>query len=588
MLLEPMLWLLTSVVDFFAALRDPSSDSLQILLPVVFTMLTACRTIAPSLIADYPNKIEAKTNRIWRQPVHQPEPAPLETYAPWQGLTMSRVLIPFLFRSMAIIRATSFEKDSQRTISPWYAYANVAPLLLGVYFWGYQRYKHFFYDGTATSVLVVCVIVCWTWGEFYTLPSNRKTLRIQIMFWAGTWTLVFNCIYFTPPLHKVFTKGELTVVTCGIALALSAMLEEIRELSFLPYQTVALTGCVGCGLAIAFLYYCNMSRRPIYEKLGFLVSFPLLLVELTLRKLQLSEPTHFLVPYSINWLWRFLMETEKYPLGISVSQLQQSFSFPRYVWLLYWAIDLFLGAIVLVLLHTQTETSETTPSKSRSTVSRASVSRKFNTVVARKFFHGVAVLLFMPTAIFAPQLLSLSYAIATALLMVVEYVRADVPLVQNFYNQYLDPSKDDSSRVIVSHTALILGCALPHWIAECCFNLNTTAEIKDQVALVLLLRLWGVISLGIGDALGAIIGTWYGRTRWGGPTRRTVEGSTAMLIGMAWACYGLVGNTCIAVWLPVVVLTTLLEVATLQIDNLVLPLAGSAWILFLASFSKLQ
>ena len=89
----------------------------------------------------------------------------------------------------------------------------------------------------------------------------------------------------------------------------------------------------------------------------------------------------------------------------------------------------------------------------------------------------------------------------------------------------------------------------------------------------------GITSLGIGDAAGAIIGSFFGQRRW--PTsRRTVEGSVAMLscmIACAW-CFDQMPHSdhdssslykdTLFVYLPLAIL----EAVTLQIDNLCLPL----------------
>jgi dolichol kinase len=122
----------------------------------------------------------------------------------------------------------------------------------------------------------------------------------------------------------------------------------------------------------------------------------------------------------------------------------------------------------------------------------------------------------------------------------------------------------------------------------------------------------GVLVLGVGDAVAAVVGVFFGRRRWPGGAK-TVEGSVAAVISMllalcalgwlmgwvvgfqegaqlgwrnAWeqgwaqggqAVWALVGGAGAAEeWLRVAVCTVivcLLEAFTLQIDNLFLPLA---------------
>ena len=53
-----------------------------------------------------------------------------------------------------------------------------------------------------------------------------------------------------------------------------------------------------------------------------------------------------------------------------------------------------------------------------------------------------------------------------------------------------------------------------------------------------LLPLWGVLSLGIGDAAGAIVVTWFGKTQWQprSPNPKTLQGSAAMWISLMVSC----------------------------------------------------
>jgi hypothetical protein len=130
----------------------------------------------------------------------------------------------------------------------------------------------------------------------------------------------------------------------------------------------------------------------------------------------------------------------------------------------------------------------------------------------------------------------------------------------------------DESTVIVSHMGLIVGCAAPLWISDC-IQLDKTNNVQP------FLQLWGVLSLGVGDAMGAVVGKFIGLLAWG--QGRTIEGSMAMamLLSMSSICLGVFGTEQTTLWLPAVVFATLVEAFTLQIDNVVLPLAGASIIL---------
>ena len=205
------------------------------------------------------------------------------------------------------------------------------------------------------------------------------------------------------------------------------------------------------------------------------------------------------------------------------------------------------------------------------------------------------------TTVFVPQLQSLSYAVAVCVLLVIEVIRIDIPLLNDFYYTYLDQTKDeaDDSKFVISHIALVAGCAMPLWIIQYftffCPNKNTDHEIN------VLVGLWGVWVLGIGDAMGAIIGKSFGRYKWGSNSR-TIEGSMAMFLSLCISCMITTlyiskttmhadeaqGVYFVALWLPAVLFVTLIEAFTSQIDNIVLPFAGTAMILICRTIINLK
>ncbi|KDO28265.1 hypothetical protein SPRG_06315 [Saprolegnia parasitica CBS 223.65] len=186
-------------------------------------------------------------------------------------------------------------------------------------------------------------------------------------------------------------------------------------------------------------------------------------------------------------------------------------------------------------------------------------------IVARKLYHFLAVALFLPASLLDMDLLRLSYAIAIGLFFILECVRAlSVPPmgrpIAAFMRAYLDHR--DDGRIVLSHTYLLLGCALPSWLCP--------------TASTVLLANTGVLALGIGDAMGAVVGSSVGRTKVCGT--KTLEGSVAVFISMVLFAYAAVPSA--HPWATPVFLgflwstwlTTALEAVTCQIDNLVLPL----------------
>jgi dolichol kinase len=199
-------------------------------------------------------------------------------------------------------------------------------------------------------------------------------------------------------------------------------------------------------------------------------------------------------PKCFNWLVVFLLDYEN----------TKSACMPRVAWIIYWFA--VLGDMVPITAHPKFATLAPA-------------------IVLRKWFHLVAILLFTPTTFLAPQLMALSYAIALCTLMFLECIRPQLPRsVRNFYLGFLDTDKDNPNCVCVSYLMLIGGCAFPLWLSIC---------IGEERRL---LKLWGVLALGIGDSFGAIVGSFWGRTKWGRGRKRSLEGSLAMLCGLGISC----------------------------------------------------
>jgi dolichol kinase len=287
-------------------------------------------------------------------------------------------------------------------------------------------------------------------------------------------------------------------------------------------------------------------------KIACLTLIPLISIEVLL----VAQADTLPFPRSLTWLVGFLREAE-HSTTLPHEQspwFRRLSSFPRYYWLIYWMAVLVATTAPVVL------------------ISNESFDNGKLTIVARKWFHLVAVLLFAPVTIAAPQLQSLSYAIALAGLMVLESIRSHLPALNAFYVRFLDPLKEERhDLIIVSHMALVVGCAAPLWIAENCSWPSNSSGIKS------FLSLWGVLCLGVGDAMGAVVGIFFGKHCWSASNRRTIEGSAAMFLSMATSCFVLLHDS--TTWIPAVAFATLLEAWTLQLDNLILPLAGSAAIL---------
>ncbi|BEI97182.1 hypothetical protein CcaverHIS631_0207710 [Cutaneotrichosporon cavernicola] len=220
--------------------------------------------------------------------------------------------------------------------------------------------------------------------------------------------------------------------------------------------------------------------------------------------------------------------------------------------------------VTLRPLRTQPEPSVATQMMDRADQSMWTLSVN----ARRKSFHFLAVAMFIPGVTFDPAFTHLSFSVAFAAFTFAEYVRyfALWPLgasVHLFLNEFIDHK--DSGTAILSHFYLLAGCATPLWL-----------EGPSQI-----LAHFGVVSLGIGDAMASIVGRKIGYLRWSPVSGKTAEGSLGFLVSVVGAALAmwLVGAVERFALLPFVLTTalvTLLEAFSAQNDNLVLPVYGWA------------
>ncbi|KAH9928691.1 uncharacterized protein B0H18DRAFT_1084426 [Fomitopsis serialis] len=158
----------------------------------------------------------------------------------------------------------------------------------------------------------------------------------------------------------------------------------------------------------------------------------------------------------------------------------------------------------------------------------------------RKFFHALAVAMFLPGIAIDPAFTHLAFSAAFALFVFAEY--------------FLD--QKDSGTAILSHFYLLIGCA-------------GTA--------VSMLQYTGTLVLGVGDALASIAGKRLGRHRWLATSPKTLEGSAAFVVSIvacAWMLRlcGLSEHFSILRYSVVAGLSSALEAFSVQNDNVLLPL----------------
>ncbi|XP_002523693.2 dolichol kinase EVAN [Ricinus communis] len=200
-----------------------------------------------------------------------------------------------------------------------------------------------------------------------------------------------------------------------------------------------------------------------------------------------------------------------------------------------------------------------------------SKSSKIERILLRKYYHLMAVLMFLPAVIFQPKFLDLAFGAALAVFLTLEIIRVWRiwplgQLIHQFMNAFTDHR--DSDLLIVSHFSLLLGCALPIWMSSG-YNDRPLAPFA------------GILSLGIGDTMASMVGHKYGVLRWSKSGKKTIEGTAAGITSVLVACSVLLpilastGYILTQHWVSLllaVIVSGMLEAYTAQLDNAFIPL----------------
>ncbi|KAL8659725.1 MAG: hypothetical protein Q9226_000281 [Calogaya cf. arnoldii] len=169
----------------------------------------------------------------------------------------------------------------------------------------------------------------------------------------------------------------------------------------------------------------------------------------------------------------------------------------------------------------------------------------------RKVFHGMMVVMFLPTIFVDPTFVALALSLILAIFLLLDLFRASQlpPLsrpLTHFLAPYVD-GRDHRGPVIVSHIFLLIGCSIPLWLSLASLARSTGSPWPGwEVPSRDLSMISGVVCVGMGDAAASLIGRRYGRRRWCWSGGKSLEGSAAFAaavtlgLGLArlWLLYG--------------------------------------------------
>lgn len=200
-------------------------------------------------------------------------------------------------------------------------------------------------------------------------------------------------------------------------------------------------------------------------------------------------------------------------------------------------------------------------------------SKKANTAT-RKIFHVLILLVYLPGLWYQCTILYVGSAFMLALLLLLETCR--IVKLAPIYGAldravagFID--EKDAGAVALTPIYLLIGCSMPLWIHP------VPCDLTDSAGLDLLKLMAGVLSVGIGDTMASVCGYYLGRHRWPGSVK-SVEGTLGCLLGQVVTIYALFHfrfvqlNTLKAATAgAAIIVNSLIEARTDQVDNLVLP-----------------
>ncbi|PHH82560.1 hypothetical protein CDD82_5580 [Ophiocordyceps australis] len=173
---------------------------------------------------------------------------------------------------------------------------------------------------------------------------------------------------------------------------------------------------------------------------------------------------------------------------------------------------------------------------------------KYEVDTRRKVFHFTMVGMLLPGTFVDPAFAALALALVLAVFLILDLLRASQlpPLskpIASFLAPYVD-GRDFRGPVVISHIFLLIGCAIPLWLALAALPRTgngpwTGWELPTRdVSMVA-----GVVCVGLGDAAASLIGRRYGHHKWFWGGGKSLEGSAAF----AFAVFA--GLVAAAAWL---------------------------------------
>lgn len=173
----------------------------------------------------------------------------------------------------------------------------------------------------------------------------------------------------------------------------------------------------------------------------------------------------------------------------------------------------------------------------------------------RKVFHGVMVVMLLPTIFIDPCFTSLALILTLAIFLLLDLFRASqLPPISKPLTTFLAPyvdGRDHRGPVIVSHIFLLIGCAIPLWLSLAAVprtghypwaGWDVNARDVSMIS--------GVVCVGMGDSAASLIGRRYGRHKWHWGGGKSLEGSLAFAAAVTAGLFAAYIWLRVGGWLP--------------------------------------
>lgn len=463
-----------------------------------------------------------------------------------------------------------------------------------------------YFQNPMMKFLCIMVFCCFAWFCF---QYSKGNILLVLNLWMFAWLFAFE-------FSQKFLYHQWKFHSLTILLILSVSTIDIFE--FLLYKYGFLLNGSFVYNAVPLLCESTFLCTALYclFVFWFHLSFPWLSWSL---KISMLFITALFVFYVYNYL--FVLICSK-----TVLQWLLSMIYHPSVYLL--SIQWIVGIIVSVIIAWYCSY------------------RRLPVIINRKIFHFAAFWMFFPAAFeeTSRQFLTVSLSVVICIFFVLEYWRSlfstrsfqvasmnwGIQLINSlssFYQSFLD-QREQTDGIITSHISLLFGCWIPCFASfqfQSLLLLSSTHEsygynnissssssgsllassMQEQLleGSLVLLFLLGILAVGIGDAMAAVVGTLVRTKTWNSTklfhslrissvSSKSIGGSLALFLSIVVGCWSITMYFTSAVsmtsviqypwsyWLEngfiYVVLatsTTIIECLTRSNDNIVLPLS---------------